>query len=153
MIAFFDTLREFLPLWLALIAIGFVYLIYLYTKFFRTIKDLAEQRVQSAEQHAEQRVQLAEQRVQSAEQHAEKCVQSAMDQVQFFKDRCEKLPKFDEAISIFEKLSEFHKIEDEKSKRTIEEMKVLYQPQVVKKNQTTRIEQKNQKVKARNRKS
>ena len=135
MIAFFDTLREFLPLWLALIAIGFVYLIYLYTKFFRTIKDLAEQRVQSAEQHAE------------------KCVQSAMDQVQFFKDRCEKLPKFDEAISIFEKLSEFHKIEDEKSKRTIEEMKVLYQPQVVKKNQTTRIEQKNQKVKARNRKS
>ena len=65
--AFFDILREFLPLWLALIVIGFVYLIYLYTKISRKINDLAEKRVQIHKERWE----------------------SAMEQVQFYKERYE----------------------------------------------------------------
>ncbi len=40
--AVFDILKEFVPLWLALITIGFGYLIFLYTKIFRQTNQLAE---------------------------------------------------------------------------------------------------------------
>lgn len=43
---FFDILKEFVPLWLTLISLGFGYLIYLYTKIFKQTNDLAEKQTQ-----------------------------------------------------------------------------------------------------------
>ncbi|MBI2257659.1 MAG: hypothetical protein HYU67_02040 [Flavobacteriia bacterium] len=42
----FDILKEFVPLWLALITLGFGYLIFLYTKIFRQTNQLAEKQAQ-----------------------------------------------------------------------------------------------------------
>jgi len=42
----FDILKDLLPLWLVLIVICFIYLIYLYTKFFKKTNDLAEKHIQ-----------------------------------------------------------------------------------------------------------
>ena len=42
----FDILKEFVPLWLALITLGFGYLIFLYTKIFRKTNQLAEKQAQ-----------------------------------------------------------------------------------------------------------
>jgi len=43
---FFDILKEFVPLWLTLITLGFGYLIYLYTKIFKQTNELAEKQTQ-----------------------------------------------------------------------------------------------------------
>ena len=43
---FFDILKEFVPLWLTLITLGFGYLIYLYTKIFKQTNELAEKQAQ-----------------------------------------------------------------------------------------------------------
>lgn len=43
---FFDILKEFVPLWLTLITLGFGYLIYLYTRIFKQTNELAEKQAQ-----------------------------------------------------------------------------------------------------------
>lgn len=43
---FFDVLKEFMPLWLVLITLGFGYLVYLYTKIFKQTNELAEKQNQ-----------------------------------------------------------------------------------------------------------